>query len=157
MTSNPPSQIEALSLLQNAVGDGRIDLDEFDRRSAMLVESDPASTSAALAGLEQMAPGVVAKRDAPSAPVQRSGRRGGLSARDIYRAELKFEVGLWFTVSLVVLVIWGIVAFTASPTYFWPAWVIGPWGALLAARGAIEMGRKYQGELTRRNPYELTD
>ena len=43
------------------------------------------------------------------------------------------------------LVIWGIISVaTASMIYFWPIWVIGPWGLVLLGRtmlGGTGLGR----------------
>jgi Domain of unknown function (DUF1707) len=36
--------------------------------------------------------------------------------------------GIWFTVSLLCFVIWGI---TGAHGYFWPIWVAGPWGIVM--------------------------
>jgi hypothetical protein len=37
--------------------------------------------------------------------------------------------GLWFTVSLVCFIVWGL---TTAPGYVWPLWVAAPLGAVLA-------------------------
>jgi hypothetical protein len=41
----------------------------------------------------------------------------------------------WLRTALIVTTIWLITSVAAgSPTYFWPIWVIGPWGAVLLAQ-----------------------
>ncbi|MGY1803196.1 DUF1707 domain-containing protein [Blastococcus sp. SYSU D00922] len=41
----------------------------------------------------------------------------------------------WATTSLIVLVIWAATSLaTWEFLYFWPVWVIGPWGAVLLAQ-----------------------
>ena len=41
----------------------------------------------------------------------------------------------WVTTSLIVLVIWAATSLaTWEFLYFWPVWVIGPWGAVLLAQ-----------------------
>jgi Domain of unknown function (DUF1707) len=41
----------------------------------------------------------------------------------------------WLTTSLIVLVIWAATSLaTREFLYFWPVWVIGPWGAVLLAQ-----------------------
>jgi hypothetical protein len=56
----------------------------------------------------------------------------------------------WLTTALVVIVIWAL----SGRGYFWPGWVIGPWGALLLAStiSGIASGapRRY-GERRRRH------
>ena len=41
----------------------------------------------------------------------------------------------WLRTALIVLTIWAITSIaSASFIYFWPIWVIGPWGAVLLSR-----------------------
>ncbi|SOD95644.1 DUF1707 SHOCT-like domain-containing protein [Blastococcus haudaquaticus] len=41
----------------------------------------------------------------------------------------------WVTTSLIVLVIWAATSLASWQfLYFWPVWVIGPWGAVLLAQ-----------------------
>jgi hypothetical protein len=41
----------------------------------------------------------------------------------------------WTTTSLIVLAIWAATALAAwNLLYFWPIWVIGPWGVVLLVR-----------------------
>lgn len=149
MSSIPDSTAHdaALAQLQDAVGSGQIDLNEFEERSAMLLDDNPAAISRALEGLPQAKTASIATRSAgtgPSptgaaAPARTMPRPvSSRSVRQLHNKELKVEVATWVAVSLIVLTIWGIIAVTATPTYFWPAWVIGPWGALLAGRTLIE-------------------
>ena len=43
--------------------------------------------------------------------------------------------GSWFTTALIVTTIWLITSIASGgPIYFWPVWVIGPWGAVLLAQ-----------------------
>jgi hypothetical protein len=43
--------------------------------------------------------------------------------------------GSWFTTALIVLTIWAITSIASGGlVYFWPIWVIGPWGAVLLAQ-----------------------
>ena len=42
--------------------------------------------------------------------------------------------GAWLCTALIVTVIWLVTSLSAgSLDYFWPMWVIGPWGAVLLA------------------------
>ncbi len=41
----------------------------------------------------------------------------------------------WLATSIIVLVVWATTSLaSATLQYFWPIWVIGPWGAVLLAR-----------------------
>lgn len=42
------------------------------------------------------------------------------------RSKVGSEVGSWFSTGLVCIVIWFLT--TRGQGYFWPGWVIGPWG-----------------------------
>jgi Domain of unknown function (DUF1707) len=47
----------------------------------------------------------------------------------------------WVTTSLIVLVIWAATSLaTWEFLYFWPVWVIGPWGAVLLAQTLTRRG-----------------
>ncbi len=60
-----------------------------------------------------------------TAPARRE-RRGG--------AALQAAWGTWLVAVLVNVVIWAIVSLSQQDwVYFWPAWVGGPWGAVLLA------------------------
>ncbi len=50
--------------------------------------------------------------------------------------------GAWASVSLILTVIWLITAGIGSggAAYFWPVWVIGPWGALMLGRWILGAG-----------------
>ena len=53
----------------------------------------------------------------------------------------------WRRTAVIVLAIWAISSLAAGPHYFWPIWVIGPWGAVLLAqtsRGAGPRPRSRQ-------------
>jgi hypothetical protein len=66
---------------------------------------------------------VPAPRPAP-VPATSSGSRG--STADAWRA--------WLTTGLIVTTIWLITSLASGEFhYFWPIWVIGPWGAVLLA------------------------
>ncbi len=56
----------------------------------------------------------------------------------------------WVTTSLIVLTIWAATSLaTWDFQYFWPVWVIGPWGAVLLAR-TITGGRDGERDGPRR-------
>jgi len=52
----------------------------------------------------------------------------------------------WVTTSLIVLVIWAATSLaTWEFLYFWPVWVIGPWGAVLLAQTITRRGGEQDG------------
>ena len=58
----------------------------------------------------------------------------------------------WVTTSLIVLVIWAATSLASWEfLYFWPVWVIGPWGAVLLAQH-FAGGRGDDGDGPRRLP-----
>ena len=49
----------------------------------------------------------------------------------------------WRRTAVIVLAIWAISSLAASELiYFWPIWVIGPWGAVLLAQTVSGSGRR---------------
>jgi len=44
-------------------------------------------------------------------------------------------LGPWLVTGVVCLLVWAVASLAAGQaTYFWPVWVIGPWGLVMAAR-----------------------
>ena len=52
--------------------------------------------------------------------------------RRVRRTVLAATWGPWALTAVVVLTVWAAVALGGGGGYFWPIWVIGPWGAVLA-------------------------
>ncbi|SNR61955.1 DUF1707 SHOCT-like domain-containing protein [Blastococcus mobilis] len=112
---------------------GRLTLDEYDER---LARAYAAKTYGELEQLTADLPAAVpAARPAPqpaaphatSHPATVAAHGGGGGDPHSWRA--------WATTSLIVLVIWAATSLaTWEFLYFWPVWVIGPWGAVLLAR-----------------------
>lgn len=51
------------------------------------------------------------------------------------RGYLRTAWASWFTTSVIVLSLWLITSIASGGLlYFWPIWVVGPWGAVLLAR-----------------------
>ncbi|MEU4313637.1 DUF1707 domain-containing protein [Nocardia sp. NPDC024068] len=108
------------------LGEGRLDLTEYDQRVAQVYRTTTRED------LQQ----VLADLPAPSTPAPRRRRRR-------FPIWQRIEASAWLSVSVLVLVIWAAVSLGVGAfTYFWPIWVIGPWGAVLAVRAAtgIEAG-----------------
>lgn len=127
-TDHVPEQLQALSLLQTAVNDGRIDLKEFDRRSQILVEGGPEGLARAMSGIDS----TKIQAAQPRSPSRQSG----------YALALRIEWAARLGVSLINLTVWITIFLTVTPVYFWPAWVIGPWGIALSVRQIVELVRR---------------
>ncbi|MGV9969534.1 DUF1707 SHOCT-like domain-containing protein [Nocardia beijingensis] len=116
-------------LLGRHMADGRIDLPEYDQRVAQVyATTDREDLRAVLSDLPELGKDAVAQASArPRIPIWQ-----------------RIEGSTWLAVSLLVLVIWGAISLSVGAlTYFWPIWVIGPWGAVLAFRmvAGFENGR----------------
>lgn len=99
-----------VALLTEQVGAGRLALGQFDSRAAAAYA---AQTHDDLDVLTRDLPTVLEAQPDDS--------------RDAWRA--------WGLTGAICLVIWIATSVAAGgPTYFWPAWVIGPWGAMLLVR-----------------------
>jgi hypothetical protein len=118
----------AVSRLGEHVGAGRLDLSEFESRSAA------AYAARTRADLDAVFADLPAGRT-PAAP------REQRDPRAVHRIVMTSVWGSWLASSVVCLVIWAMIAVgTGSLGYFWPMWVIGPWGAMLAI-GTLTGGR----------------
>ncbi|OLM34207.1 DUF1707 domain-containing protein [Pseudonocardia sp. Ae706_Ps2] len=106
----------ALERLGRHVGDGRLDLAEFSTRSEQVAAARTASELAAV------------EADLPRLPRPVDPER----ERRVRRVVLAATWGPWALTAVIVLTIWAAVALGGGGGYFWPIWVIGPWGALLA-------------------------
>ncbi|MFC9963703.1 DUF1707 SHOCT-like domain-containing protein [Nocardia ignorata] len=135
--------------LSTHLADGRLDLAEYDQRVAKVyattTRDDLALVLSDLPALPDKQPATPPKQ-APRIPVWQ-----------------RIEAGSWLGVSIIVLVIWGLISLTAGElTYFWPMWVIGPWGAVLLFRvvtgweaqpGSAAHLRQLQKQMKHINPH----
>ncbi|MEU1525789.1 DUF1707 domain-containing protein [Nocardia rhamnosiphila] len=119
--------------LSRHLGDGRIDLAEYDQRVAQVYRT---TTREELTGVLADLPALAPARSA--------------TPRSRFPIWQRIEATGWLTVSVLVLVIWGAISLGVGEfTYFWPIWVIGPWGAVLAVRAAtgLESGHRYRRKI----------
>ena len=124
---------------------GRLTVAEFDER---LSRAYAAKTYGELAELTADLPPLTASTPA-SVPAPREERApspaacatpnpwaGGWDQSHSWRA--------WVSTSLIVLTIWAITSLASWEFhYFWPIWVIGPWGAVLLAQSVTGSGRAW--------------
>ena len=123
---------------------GRLTVAEFDERLARAYE---AKTYGELDQLTADLPPLAASTAAP-VPVP---RQGGEPSTATDRSTPSPWAGswdqshswrAWLSTSLIVLTIWAVTSLASWEFhYFWPIWVIGPWGAVLLAQSVTGAGR----------------
>lgn len=113
--------------LREAYAEGRLDNDEFQTR---LEQAHQAKTYGELAALTRDLPSTM---PGPAAPVPVPDSAVVRSARERDRRKgLRAAWASWLGVSVMVNIIW----FASwmgdgSAPYYWPIWVMGPWGAAM--------------------------
>ena len=120
---------QVVAWLRRAHEDGRLDLFEFDERTAAAYA---ARTYGELEPLTADLPPGQRRSPAPipAAPAKQRVAKG-------YALALRIEVVAWVFASVLNLLIWGIVSLAgAQAAYPWWIWVAGPWGLVLLARAA---------------------
>jgi hypothetical protein len=134
------------SVLGEHMAAGRLTLAEYDER---VTRAYAAKTYGELAELTADLPALPGKGGAlgttpvgppvpANRPVPEAARHGRGSVADAWRA--------WLTTGLVVTTIWLITSLASGEFhYFWPVWVIGPWGAVLLAT-SITGGSRRRGD-----------
>ena len=115
---------------------GRLTLAEYEERLTQVYATKTFGGLAALTADLPPTPGTrtpsstPARRPQPShvpAHVNACGAAPWGTLQDSWRA--------WSTTALIVLTVWLVTSVASTEfLYFWPAWVIGPWGAVLLAR-----------------------
>jgi Domain of unknown function (DUF1707) len=113
------------TLLGEHMSAGRLTLDEYDQRLAR------AYAAKTYGELDQLTADLPAAVPAPRAPATTTPSEvagaGGHDDPHSWRA--------WLTTSLIVLTVWAATSLASWEfLYFWPVWVIGPWGAVLLAQ-----------------------
>lgn len=129
------------AVLRDAHAEGRLPQDEFVERIGAAFEAQTYRELDRLVAdippaRRQVAPRVgqppVARSTQPAKPV-----RKGMSGF------LVVNWWLWGCAVAINLVVWFLVSVSSpEPTYFWPMWVAGPWGALLGVWTAAEHERR---------------
>jgi hypothetical protein len=125
---------------------GRLTVAEFDER---LSRAYAAKTFGDLAELTADLPSLTPAKQASAPRTQPMnacggpawsghGRRSGADLAQAWRA--------WLTTALIVTTIWAATSLAAWEFhYFWPVWVIGPWGAVLLAQ-TIGGGNRHRSD-----------
>lgn len=135
---------QVISLLSEGTAAGRLDLDEFEERVSVAYS---VRTRGELRQLLADIPGALP--DSPPAPERRPRaeppRSPAAGPRPRLTAERLAPYGSWLGTAVICLTIWAASSVAAGTAlYFWPFWVIVPWGVLLASgtmRGTGPCGR----------------
>jgi len=113
------------------MAEGRLTVAEYDERVARAYAArtygDLAVLTSDLPAADGVRPGSPAVRQQPA-----PGRFAGTAVR---RRGSAGAWAAWRRTAILVLCIWAITSVASAQfIYFWPIWVIGPWGAVLLAQ-----------------------
>ncbi|MGY2083534.1 DUF1707 SHOCT-like domain-containing protein [Blastococcus sp. SYSU DS0539] len=118
------------TVLGQAMAEGRLTVAEYDERLARAYAARTFGELAPLtADLPRSAGAPAPRATAPAASPVRTGACGS----SWHGGHGWPEWGSWSTTAVLVLSIWAVTSLAAGTfLYFWPFWVIVPWGAVLA-------------------------
>lgn len=116
-----------IALIREAYTEGRLTSDEFETRMASAQQSRTYGELAALVQDLPVQPPAPPAAVAPVPPAPTS----DVAEHD--EDNMRQGWAAWAGVGVLMVVIWGASWMTegGSPPYFWPIWVIGPWGAAM--------------------------
>jgi hypothetical protein len=127
---------------------GRLTVAEFDERLARAYAAktygELDELTADLPPLEQKRPEVVPAPRQETSPAPVCGSPHGWGGSHGWGSDWDQAQSwrAWLTTSLIVLTIWAVTSLASWEFhYFWPIWVIGPWGAVLLAQTVTGAGR----------------
>ncbi|MEU5842362.1 DUF1707 domain-containing protein [Rhodococcus sp. NPDC047139] len=106
---------------------GRLTIAEFDERVARVYHATTRDDAATVLADLPSAP--------PAAPARSAGNPAPRLGPPLHQ---RLEWGAWVAAGSINLVVWAAVSLgSGSMVYFWPFWVIVPWGIVLAARSML--------------------
>jgi hypothetical protein len=128
--------------LRVALEEGRLGLHEYDERLARVYAAKTyAELDEVLSDLPGPAP-VERSAVVPVGPPASVPAPAGEPAEPASRDGLLGLWAPWLRVAAVVVPIWLLVSIgSRSLGYFWPAWVLGPWGVLLLMQSTGRLGQ----------------
>lgn len=125
-----------ITVLRESFAEGRLSQDEFDERL------DRAHNARTFADLAQLTSDLPATGASPVVPEQTT------AAKEVKeRKDLRSAWASWLGVGVLVNIIWFATWMGDGPApYYWPIWVIGPWGgAMLIWTLTSRAGRSSDG------------
>jgi hypothetical protein len=128
------------TVLGRHMADGRLTVAEYDERVARAYAArtygDLEELTADLPAIHAARPAEPVRRE-HAAPVHACGPTAGPGG------DVGSAWAAWRRTAIIVLSIWAISSIVASQfIYFWPIWVVGPWGAVLLANTVGGAGRR---------------
>jgi hypothetical protein len=132
-----------ITLIREAYAEGRLDTEEFQFRMTTAQQSRTYGELAALVSDLPVAAPVAPVPSAASVP----STAAQPSAVVAEHADLRKGWASWIGVSVLVNVIWAAswMSEGGSPPYYWPIWVMGPWGAAMLVTTISRRGRRSEG------------
>lgn len=131
MRAGDEDRDRTVALIREAFAEGRLTNDEFQERMA---KAQQARTFGDLAALTT---------DLPAMPPGSTKPAGAAVAVPDADHTWRNVWGSWLSVALITNVIWG-VTWISHPTdvpYYWPFWVMVPWGAVILVGWLSKRGR----------------
>ena len=117
---------------------GRLTLAEYEERLARVYET---KTLGGLASLTADLPATTTAPAAASPRRQSPAWAHGCGSHPWAAGQSSWRS--WLTTALIVLAIWTATSVASGELlYFWPMWVIGPWGAVLLAQTAVRSAER---------------
>jgi hypothetical protein len=133
-------RVSVATVLGEHMSAGRLTLAEYDERVA---HAYAARTLGELSELTADLPSLGTHRVEAQTPTRRPEARPACGPIRSGRYDHGWQA--WLRTALIVTTIWLITSLSAgSPIYFWPMWVVGPWGAVLLAQ-RLSRGRHPAG------------
>jgi hypothetical protein len=134
----------AVERLRHAHDEGRLDLDEYDRRLAAAYASKTYGDLDSLF-LDLPAPGTVSVVHRQASPVPRKAAAPAVAEGAFVRMPLALKI-LWTVYGSVVavnLMVWFLVSVSSTGgVYFWPMWLLIPGAALGTVTAGIDVHRR---------------
>jgi hypothetical protein len=121
----------AAAALGRHLSDGRLTVEEYDER---LAKAYAARTYGELEGLFADLPRSTPARPAAQPVPEPALAPAGAGSCAAHRGQVRGAWASWTTVAVIVTTIWLFSSIAGGFHYFWPIWVIGPWGAVLLSR-----------------------
>jgi hypothetical protein len=127
------------TVLGRHMADGRLTVAEYDERVA---RAYAARTYGELAELTADLPSADAGRPVASVDQHRTAPVHGCGPVAMHRRGAAAWAS-WRRTAIIVLTIWAITSVASAQfSYFWPVWVLGPWGAVLLAQTFGDPGHR---------------
>ena len=100
------------SRLGQALGQGYLEIDEYDRRVQQAFQTQTTGELRRLLA------------DLPIDRIRRADPRRRAARMAAVRRGVNIHLGSYLVIATIVLIVWAAVAATTSATYFWPIWPI---------------------------------